>query len=223
MIPKLQNRKAAGVGAELLLIKVGINVALWFEGWFEDLREREAEYLYLGELLTDLDNDLEQLDIVMEANRNKAERLRLLVQTYSDLPNADPEAQAQAIFEPSSYSFFTPSDVTYETLLESGDFRLISDPDVKKGLLQLSRLWDQIDTLQANYLQALDDGYIPKMMGSFDIVEMKVSAPSLYDDQAFKNFFPYALQDTERLIWMYEKTSEETDAVRSRIEAMLSN
>lgn len=223
MFARLHNRSGAGLAVELLMIVVGINIALWFEGWFEDLRERETEQQYLGDLLDDLDTDLAQLEVVIASNTRKAERLRTIVQTYDELPSAESQVQAQAIFEPSSYNFFTPADVTYQSLLESGDFRLISDSDVKKGLLQLSRLWDQIETLQANYLQALDDGYIPQMMGSFDIVEMKMTDPSLYDDQTFKNFFPYALQDTAALVHAYERTAEETRAVRNAIEQSLDD
>ncbi|MDX1507966.1 MAG: hypothetical protein R3358_06780 [Woeseiaceae bacterium] len=223
MFARLNNRSGAGLGVELLMIIVGINVALWFEGWFEDLREREAEQQYLGDLLDDLDSDLEQLEVVIASNDRKAERLRTIVETYNDLPSADPQVQARAIFAPSSYNFFTPADVTYQSLLESGDFRLISDPDVKKGLLRLSRLWDSIETLQNNFLQALDDGYIPRMMDSFDIVEMKMTDPSLYEDQTFKNFFAYSLQDTAAMLSAYERAAEETRIVRAAIAQSLDN
>ena len=217
MFAKFKERRGAGLAVELLMIVVGINIALWFEGWFEEQGEREAEQVYLRELLSDLEIDQRALASVIEANTGKAERLAALVDNYAALPDAAPEDQARAIFEPSSYSFFYPSDVTYESMLQSGDFRLLSDPDTKTGLLRLSRRWDEIATLQRNYLQALDDEYIPLMMQQFDLSELRVADPALYENQTFKNFFPYALQDTARLVEVYEQAARETDAIHDAI------
>ena len=223
LLNKGGEKSAAGLLVEVLMIIIGINVALWFEGWFEDRREREAERQYLIELRADLAANIADLDHVIEQNRAKAERLREILRNFADLPVAEPEVQATTIFEPSSYSFFEPSDVTYQALLESGDFRLITDPKVKKGLLRLSRRWNEIDTLQNNYLQALDDGYIPMMMASFDILEMRVSDESMFADQSFRNFFPYALQDTERLVQFYESAKQRAATVQAAIDASLAD
>lgn len=215
------NTNGRNLFVEIAMIIVGINVALWFEGWFEDRREREDEQQYLTELHADLERSIAELDKVITQNTAKAERLMVHVTQLDALRDASPDKQAQAIFEPSSYSFFTPSDETYQSMLESGDFRLISDRSIKKGLLGLSRRWQEIDTLQRNYLQALDDEYIPLMMRGFDLVEMRVADQTLLTDQTFKNFFPYALQDTERLVWIYESARGQAQGVKSEIESAI--
>lgn len=221
MITPLGNRSGRSLLVEIALIVVGINVALWFEGWFEDRREREDEQQYLVELRGDLERNVVDLDKVIVDNAAKAERLKVIVPQLAALADAPPQQQAQTIFEPSSYSFFTPSDETYQSMLESGDFRLISDRAIKKDLLALSRRWQQIDTLQGNYLQALDDEYIPLMMRGFDLVAMRVADPEMLSDQTFRNFFPYALQDTERLVWSYESAREQALGVMAEIDAAI--
>jgi len=211
----------AGLLAEILMIVVGINVALWFEGWFDELSDRESEQQYLLELRVDLQTDIEELDRAIAQNTAKVDRLKSLVENYAELSTQNVDTVAQAIFEPSSYSFFQPSDVTYRSLIESGDFRLISDSDLKKGLLKLTRRWNEIETLQNNYLQAMDDEYIPLMMRAFDLLEMKVTDPSLFSNQVFKNFFPYALQDTERFTIIYALAKNETEAVLTAVDAAI--
>jgi hypothetical protein len=69
------------------------------------------------------------------------------------LAEAPAEQQAASMFDPSSYSFFEPSDFTYRSMQESGDFRLLSGPAIKEGLLRLARQYRLIDTLQANFIQ----------------------------------------------------------------------
>lgn len=219
MFARIGNRSGSGLLVEILLIVIGINIALWFEGWFEDRREREAELQYLVELQGDLQRSIADLDQAIADNAAKSERLKAHIPKLAGLADAPVAEQARIIFEPSSYSFFTPSEETYQSLLESGDFRLISDRNIKKGLLGLSRRWQLIDTLQGNYLQALDDEYIPLMMRGFDLVEMRVADDSLLSDQTFRNFFPYALQDTERLVSIYQSAREQARVVLSDIEA----
>ena len=64
-VRKVDTKRGANVLGELLLIIVGINIALWFEGVFDDLRDAELEQQYLEGLAEDLLVDLKQLDIVI--------------------------------------------------------------------------------------------------------------------------------------------------------------
>lgn len=41
MIKLLKNDRKTSLLIEILMIVVGINVALWFEGWFQDLENRD--------------------------------------------------------------------------------------------------------------------------------------------------------------------------------------
>ena len=47
MFARMRSSRGANVLGELLMLVVGINIALWFEGQFEDFRDAETEQLYL--------------------------------------------------------------------------------------------------------------------------------------------------------------------------------
>jgi hypothetical protein len=204
MFGKRMNIKhGANVFGELLLIIVGINIALWFEGVFEDLRDSEMEVQYLEGLAEDLQVDLDHLESVIHSNRTKLNNIGKAMPMLDELIDAAPDQKAAIIFEPSNYLFFEPSDFTYQSMRESGDFRLLSNTDVKSDLLRLVRHYRQIEKLQANFLQALDSGYIPLIMNSVDIVNKRITDPSLVQDQLFLNFFPYTYQDTDARVRSY--------------------
>lgn len=217
-----QNRQASLV-VEVLMIVVGINVALWFEGWFEDLRDAETEAEYLVDLRDDLLTDIKSLDFVIEAAEAKSRAAADVVKLLPELAGLPPEEQAQAIYVPASYQFFEPSDFTYRSMQESGDFRLLSDTDIKKGILRLDRRYKEIAAIQKNFLQALDDGYIPIMMSSFDLVTMSVSDPSMFDDQVFRNFFIYTKQDTDAMLGLYRITRSRSEELVRLIEEELGD
>ena len=79
---------------EILMIVVGINIALWFEGWFDDLKDAETEQQYLAGLRDDLASDLKLLDSVIESNSANLQQLGEIVPDLPNLGDASPEAPA---------------------------------------------------------------------------------------------------------------------------------
>jgi len=220
MFARLKSR-GGSLLLELLMLIVGINIALWFEGKFEDLQDARIEIQYLEGLRDDLRVDIASLDRRIETNTAKLARLQEIIPNLPSLASVQAEEQAAALFEPSSYDFFQPSDFTYRSMQESGDFRLLSDPQIKEGILRLARQYRLIETLQQNFIQALDDQYIPLMMSSFDIAGMRISDPSLVQNQIFRNFFLYTLQDTSGRVTACESARSQAASLLEKIQNRL--
>ncbi|MEJ2296988.1 MAG: DUF6090 family protein [Woeseiaceae bacterium] len=208
---------------EILMIVIGINVALWFESWFQDLEEAETAERYLADLREDLVTDVGNLDVAIKSGEAKSERIARISEQLPTLDELPPEDLAQTIYTPPSYSFFVPSDFTYRSMQESGDFRLLRNEDIKKGILRLDRRHKDIAELQQNFLQALDEGYLPLMMNGFDIATMRVTDPTLLDDQLFRNFFIYTGQDTAAMVGAYRRARSESEELITLIDAALAD
>jgi hypothetical protein len=221
MFAKLSSSGNRNLLLEVAMIVVGINIALWFEGWFNDLEDAETEQQYLVGLREDLRSDIKLLDATIEFNSDRMDKLREIIPTLPSLPGASPEVQASAMYTPSSYQFFEPSDFTYRSMQESGDFRLLSDADTKTRLLKLVRHYRFIDTLQRNFMQAMDDEYIPLMMSGFDLVEQRVTNPNILEAQMFRNFFAYSHQDIETRLHFYRSAREQAQQLFEIIEAQI--
>jgi len=206
---------------EILMIVIGINVALWFEGWFQDLQDAEIAERYIADLRDDLLTNIENLDFVIEKGEAKSQRTAQYIELMPTIAQLAPLELAQAIYTPPNYQFFVPSDFTYRSMQESGDFRLLRNAGIKKSILRLDRRHKDIGLLQKNYLQALDDGYIPLMMNRFDIATMRVTDPTLLHDQMFRNFFVYTKQDTDNIVAMYRLARSESEQLVRLIDADL--
>lgn len=215
------NRRKTNLLLKILMIVIGINVALWFEGWFQNLQDADIEEQYLADLRNDLSTDIENLDLVIESGEAKLQRTAKFIELMPKIAELSPEEQAQAIYTPPNYQFFVPSDFTYRSMQESGDFRLLRNAAIKKSILRLDRRHKDIALLQKNYLQALDDGYIPLMMNRFDIATMRVTDSSLLKDQMFRNFFEYTKQDTDTMVALYRLARAESEELLKLIEKEL--
>jgi len=215
--------RKANLFVEILMIVIGINVALWFEGWFQDLENAEIEERYLAELRDDLLTDIKNLDAVIASGEKKLQRVAKIIEEMPGIAELSTEELAQTIYTPPNYQFFNPSDFTYKSMQDSGDFRLLRSSQIKKSILRLDRRHKEIASMQKNFLQALDDAYIPLMMGSFDIVTLRVTDPSFLKDQMFQNFFVYTMQDTEAMVALYRLARSESEDLISLIDEQLGN
>lgn len=221
MFARIRASSGATMLGEFLMLVVGINLALWFEGKFDDLDDARTEQQYLQGLHDDLTADVERLEQVITFNRSKTENLAALLPQLPDLQQADRETLAAAMFEPSGYDFFQPSDFTYRSMQESGDFRLLSDGPTKTALLRLVRRYREIELLQLNFIQALDDAYIPLVMRDFDILQMRLANPELLDNLVFRNFFAFAIEDTGQRTKQYENARDQASALIGQIQAQM--
>ena len=217
-----RNGRAPNLLLEILMIVIGINVALWFESWFQDLQDAEIAERYLGDLRDDLLTDIRNLDSVIKNGEAKLQQTAKIIELMPTFTDLSPEQQAQAIYTPPNYQFFVPSDFTYRSMQESGDFRLLRNSEIKKSILKLDRRHKDIAVIQKNYLQAMDDGYIPLMMNSFDIATMTITDPALLQDQLFRNFFVYTQQDTDTMVAMYRLARSQSEELVDLIEEELA-
>ena len=217
-----RNGRAPNLLLEILMIVIGINVALWFESWFQDLQDAEIAERYLVDLHDDLLTDIRNLDSVIKNGEAKLQQTAKIIELMPTFTDLSPEQQAQAIYTPPNYQFFVPSDFTYRSMQESGDFRLLRNSEIKKSILKLDRRHKDIAVIQKNYLQAMDDGYIPLMMNSFDIATMTITDPALLQDQLFRNFFMYTEQDTNAMVAMYRLARSQSEELVDLIEEELA-
>ena len=217
-----RNGRAPNLLLEILMIVIGINVALWFESWFQDLQDAEIAERYLVDLHDDLLTDIRNLDSVIKNGEAKLQQTAKIIELMPTFTDLSPEQQAQAIYTPPNYQFFVPSDFTYRSMQESGDFRLLRNSEIKKSILKLDRRHKDIAVIQKNYLQAMDDGYIPLMMNSFDIATMTITDPALLQDQLFRNFFTYTEQDTNAMVTMYRLARSQSEELVDLIEEELA-
>ena len=221
MFDRLRTAKGARILGELLMLVVGINLALWFEGKFDEFKDRQSERQYLQGLHDDLTVDVEQLDRIIKFDDSKVAKLTALLEQLPTLHEASQESQAGAMFEPSSYDFFEPSGFTYRSMQESGDFRLLRDPTTKNAILKLARRYRSIELLQQNFIQALDDGYIPLLMRSFDVAQMRLVDPTVTTKLEYRNFIAYAINETEQRSQQSEKARDESRALLELIETQI--
>lgn len=208
---------------DLILLVLGIYLALWMENkvqsWNDD--EKQREYMY--RLSLDLASDEKQIETMLPELETKINRLQQAIGFLQrpDLDVSMPDVQEQAVEiagAVSNYYFFAPQDFTFLSMRESGDFKLLSDDEIKTELLKLNNRYAVIEVLQNNYMQGLDDEFMPLWVRHADMINNTLVHPAVISKPIFKNMIGFAWNETNQRKILLNRTLEEIKTLRIQLE-----
>ncbi len=118
---------------EIIIVMVGISLAFALNNWNEKRKEENVKDLYLKSLANDIEKEMDHLtqnDSLLNLRISTIdEALRLLNKEGQEKFSA-----AFKIFEAANIISFYPENVTYLTMVNSGDMRLINDFDLRRKI-----------------------------------------------------------------------------------------
>jgi hypothetical protein len=100
---------------------------------------------------------------------------------------------------------------------------LIKSEQTKRELLRLLRLYESIDEMQINFLQALDDNYFPMLLTKVDMLAFEVTDPTFFYGIEIRNYSYYTLNETNQHIRMYKLAQKQASKVMELIQTELAS
>jgi len=202
---------------ELLIVIIGITIAFWLNNVSIRTKENAQKIAYL----TDIKNDLKKDSLSLSNNiRNNKEKSETLVYALKLIRRDAPiDSVLSHVIEIGNYDFFVPDNFTLTSLLQSGDLKLIESEQIKKQILRLLKVYESIDTMQKNFLQALDDNYFPMLLTKIDMIEFEAVDPSFFYGIEIRNYCSYTLNETSQHINTYKYAKVQVEKLMRLIEA----
>ncbi|WOD44219.1 DUF6090 family protein [Hwangdonia lutea] len=171
---------------EILIVIVGISIAFSINKYAEIQKNNALKKQYLENIKSDIEIDKQHLQNNYDAIETKITTLNEVI----PLLNTDTSVSGKSIFKifkVFSLTEFYPKDITYQTMINSGDFKLIDDFGLKTA----------IEEHYSNYKSILKDyerqeiihkDYLGKyMIYDMDFDAMRKGASGLKDEKLFKN------------------------------------
>lgn len=217
-------KQFAHLWRDLALLVIGIYLALWMENTVEYWNDKEKERSYLKQLSLDLKSDREQIVALLPKLEQKVKKLESAIGFFQQ-PNLEynsKEASNQAVMIAShinNYYFFRPQEFTFLSMRESGDFKLITSDKIKRDLLKLNDEYRLIDQLQKNYMQGLDDEFIPMWVRHADMVSNELIYPEIIKEPIFKNMVAFSWNETSQRSKQLARTIIKISALREQLES----
>lgn len=193
------------ITAEFVLIVVGVTIALWLENEMEIVKEKEIERAYVDSFMQDWQTDIKNLEHVVKQNEILVKKATELFEDLLAKKLTDDDVPRR-VYVLLNYQFFTPQDFTFQSIKETGDFRLLRDAEFKRKLLRLKRYHGFIAEGQKNFQHALDNYIVPLFADNISIAHQQVITEGFVDDHRFMNLVHYTINDLNGRIEWYKKT-----------------
>jgi len=187
---------------ELLIVIIGISIAFWLNNIGIKNKNKLEKYSYLTDIRNDLKTDSLRLSLNVKNNEIKIEKLENALDLIEK--SAPIDSVLVNIMEIGNYDFFSPDNFTITSLLQSGDLKLIDSEETKKELLRLLKVYESIDNMQKNFLQALDDNFFPMLLTKVDMIKFKAVDPNFFYGIQIKNYCAFTLNETKQHIRTYK-------------------
>jgi hypothetical protein len=158
------------LAAEFFVVVVGILVALAVDGWRQDREELRIANEHLSDLATEIHQNLWTIDRVLErmlTRKRAALETVLAFLSHSDAPVPDVEKLLMAFAQSAASATPWLSDAQFQSLRDTGDLRLLRDPDLTSDISSAYAapqvLLSQVARMQGDY-PAVVNGLIPAYM-----------------------------------------------------------
>lgn len=130
MLKKINWRYALG---EIVIVIIGITIAFALNNWASNSKERKVRQQYLQSLEADLLAEKDHLSENITAFQSKIDDVKVILPClYGRQEGRD--TIAPKVFSLAELVNFKPNDLTYKTLINSGDLTLFDDLEFRKAL-----------------------------------------------------------------------------------------
>ena len=146
---------------EVLIVIIGITIAFSLNKCSEDSKNSALKSQYLTNLKMDIESDKAQLLInikELEAKINDA----VSILPYLNTDSTNKMQIVGKVFNIIGLSHFSPQDITYQTLINSGDLKLIDNFDLKASI---ERHYSNYDEMLKSYLR--QEAIVKEYIGNY--------------------------------------------------------
>jgi hypothetical protein len=217
----LKRYTAYAIG-EILLIMIGVLLACQVSKWNENRNNKRAETIYYQNIKRQLIEDKGLISRNIEYNDRYLVQFRKAVGIIEtkDLSQADTlAAYALNLFR---YSDFHRVNNIYETLLQSGQLKLIQNNNILEELQRLEESYVYINKMEDIHFDVIKLIAIPDLIKYLDFQTVQIERPEELYQFEFKNRFSMMMEIMREKDEVYDRTIYKINKIIALIDNELA-
>ena len=208
---------------EIVLVVLGILIALQINNWNANnvkKQEEKRSYINIRQQIVD-----DKIDLQKEKNFNNYFSLAyqyankiILVQDRSKT-----DSLTLITMGLSQYSDFNRNSNIYETLVNSGDLKLLKNADITSSIQQLETTYIYINKLENMHWEIIINELSPLLRGVINYATFKAVKPEKLYEVELQNFFVESIYLTKAKDSIYSQALGEIDAIIKLIDTEVNS
>jgi ABC-type multidrug transport system fused ATPase/permease subunit len=163
---------------EIFLVVVGILIALQINNWNLQKIERKEELKTYRNIKQQIQDDLKELTELKAFNQLKISEMERANQIIADLNTRAIDTLAYITIMMSQFSDFNGNGTIYETLVNSGDIKLLSNEEIPLKIKRLENTYNYINHLEELHWSIIIEEFSPEMRGVMNYSSFQILKPN---------------------------------------------
>jgi len=221
---------------EIILVVIGILIALQINNWNETRKQRTTEKVYIENIKTDLSLNLKSLNNYIALRNETIESVELILEFFNNKRPLDLNEFNRHCLTVMAWHPFENNDNTYQELMNSGKFSILTNKSMKDSLQNLQTNLNSIRFIESEmeedyerylyepFFAIIDlDTSLKNLKSQFKNAESipkmnREEVEMLLKNRTFKNGFVLAGYNSNGLIEEYENMINTTNQLYQLID-----
>ena len=208
---------------EIVLVVLGILIALRINNWNTNKVKKQEEkisYINIRQQVVDDKNDLQK-----EKNFNNYFYLAYQYANKIIIAKDHSKTDSLALITMglSQYSDFNRNSNIYETLVNSGDLKLLKNSEITSSIQQLETTYIYVNKLENMHWEIIINELSPLLRGVINYATFKAVKPEKLYEVELQNFFVESIYLTKAKDSIYSQALREIDTIINLIDTEVNS
>ena len=219
---KIGNYLKYAIG-EIALVVIGILIAIQINNWNSQKLLDQKEVQTYQQIKRQLSDDLKEITEVSNLNNYYYGLFSKANQLISEKDYSKIDSLVILTMNLSKYSDFNGSGNIYETLVNSGDIKLINNTEIISKLQRLEMTYSELNKIEDMNWEIIMKELSPELKGVINYSNLQVIKPEKLYAVELQNIYIESIFLTKGKEMIYDKASNEIENIIKIIDETLIN
>ena len=207
---------------EILLVVIGILIALQINEWDLKKSKTALEKQYYQTMKEQLMVDRNELTDAIDYSNIYLEQYKQADRIISSQAKSETDTLGRISLSLLKWSDFRRKSSVYQTLVNTGDIKLITNQSILRAFEELETDYIYIERLESVHADAALNTVLPNVILAVQISPFEVKNPDLLFNYSFHNTFPLFISLIEEKNGVYQDAITQIDALLGAISMELN-
>ncbi|ULC58721.1 hypothetical protein MBM09_12460 [Flaviramulus sp. BrNp1-15] len=208
---------------EIILVVIGILIALQINNWNQKKINRAEERNYYSNIKRQLNEDKNTIAANIDYNNNFLKQFKYAIEIIENNDRTLADTLAKISVNLLEFSDFHRQSNIYETMVNSGEIKLLKNQQIIEKLQLLEEKYILINKLEDTHSQAVLGFSVPAIVNTIKVYKMKVEDIEKLYSFEFQNLFTLLTNLMNEKNEVYEYTSDEISSINNLIDDEIGN
>ncbi len=206
---------------EILLVMIGISLAFQVDNWNEARIKNNAEISYYKNIRNQIADDKELINDLVAFNKDFIQQFNFASDIVSSNDRSKLDTLGSIVLNLTQYSDFDRQGNIYETMVNSGEVKLLRNLTIVNGLRVLEEKYLYINRMENIHYDAMMNYVVPSLTPNIKFADAKIMKPDTIYSFEFQNLLLSLLQIMAEKDKVYNEALNEIESVTELIDTEL--